>query len=559
MRKLACTLLLLSSACASAPLRFADRPVVREVDDRRDIPEPAENDYYRYAYMADVFLFRAATRALELHDTEPAWNTNALDEVPDSSWFDNRIGRREVSPEEVRRGPDEHGPPVPPLEIFAGKSAGGNPGFFVKDSRGVRYLVKWDPKDNPEIQTATDAIVSRLFWALGYNVPADHVFYFRPEEVTIAAGAKRKNDLGEKVPLTQAHLQSVIDTAPQLPDGRVRALASTFLEGKPLGGAVPEGVRPDDPNDTIPHEHRRELRGLRVFAAWLNHTDMKEDNTLDVYVEDGDRRYVRHYLVDFGEAFAAHAAEKGRYEDGYEHFWDWTAQPLALLSLGLWVRPWESLEDTPWLSVGAFSAEPFDPWAWKEAYPFWPFREADLADHYWGAKLLMRLDRAHVEAAVAAAELSHPEAAEYLVDTLMARRAAIGLAFLEAVSPLDELSIEGRALCGVDQSVRFGVKSSGLVELLDAMNGVVDDATVDLGGRFCLPLPEGAGYRVLRLRTRRGAEDRPVMQVHLIDDDRGARIVGLIRVEQDQPAPGATPVTRRTEGTEAPAPARSPK
>ena len=66
---------------------------------------------------------------------------------------------------------------------------------------------------------------------------------------------------------------------------------------------MPEGVRDDDPNDTVPHEHRRELRGLRVFAAWLNHTDMKEDNTLDMFVEEGGRHFVKHHLVDFGEAF----------------------------------------------------------------------------------------------------------------------------------------------------------------------------------------------------------------------------------------------------------------
>lgn len=538
MRYLALIIALPMAGCASQ-LQFRDQPPVWQVADKQDIPQPEENDYFRYPYMADVFIFRAATRALEWHDKEPAWNTNALDEVPNSSWFTNRLGQYNLTPEQVRTGPDVHGAPVAPMTIFAGKSAGGNPGFFVKDARGVAYLIKWDPKDNPEIQTATDAIVGRIFWALGYNVPADHVFFFRPEEVEIGAGAKTKNGLGQKIPLTQDALIEVLGTAPRLPDGRIRALASTFLDGVPLGGALPEGVRDDDPNDSIPHEHRRELRGLRVFAAWMNHTDMKEDNTLDMYVTEPGRRYVKHHLVDFGEAFAAHAAEKGRLQDGYEHFWDWQAQALGLVSLGLWVRPWESLKETRWLSIGSFSAEPFDPWAWKEAYPFWPFREADLADHYWGAKLLMHLDRRLVEAAVSAGQLSDPEAEAYLVDTLMARGEAIGAAFLEAVSPLDDFEVRARTLCGVDQSVRFSVKSSGLVQLLNNRGDVIADATADTQGAFCLDLGPStkSGYRVLRLRTKRGHDTRPVMQLHVMDDARGLRVLGLVRVEADAPSP----------------------
>ena len=39
-----------------------------------------------------------------------AMNVNTLDEVPDSSWFTNRIGRREIPLDELVRGPDR-GPP----------------------------------------------------------------------------------------------------------------------------------------------------------------------------------------------------------------------------------------------------------------------------------------------------------------------------------------------------------------------------------------------------------------------------------------------------------------
>jgi len=45
---------------------------------------------------------------------------------------------------------------------------------------------------------------------------------------------------------------------------------SRLLEGKPIGGPPFTGTRPDDPNDRIPHEQRRDLRGLASIFAWLD-------------------------------------------------------------------------------------------------------------------------------------------------------------------------------------------------------------------------------------------------------------------------------------------------
>ena len=66
------------------------------------------------------------------------------------------------------------------------------------------------------------------------------------------------------------------------PNGKYRAIASRFADGRPVGYFKYYGTRPDDPNDIYPHEHRRELRGNLVFAAWINHDDSRGINSLDM-------------------------------------------------------------------------------------------------------------------------------------------------------------------------------------------------------------------------------------------------------------------------------------
>jgi len=501
------------------------------VVDTKNVAEPDERPFDHWALVFDWFFGRRVTRALELPDKEPAHNTNALDEVPDSTWFENRIGVEKISPERAALGASKAGPPVLPLTVVAGKPGGANPGMVAKDARGKTFVVKFDTKENPEMQTATNTIVNRIFWTIGYNVANDTVFHFNRGDISVAPDAVAKDEMGNKRRMLEKDLEETLGLAPRLADGSFRASASEFVPGVPLGGWPAEGTRDDDPNDTVPHQHRRELRGLRVFAAWVNHTDMKEDNTLDSYVEEGGRHFVKHYLIDFGEAFASHAAEKGRYEDGYEHWFDWQKQPQAALAFGLWVRPWEHLSETRWPSVGSFSAEHFDPDDWREAYPYWPFFETDEMDAFWAAKIVMRFDRPLLRALVAEGQLSHPAAEAYLVDVLYGRRKKIGQAYLEALTPLDWFTISPSELCATDLSVHYGLVTGGLVEVLDANDEVVFDRLVDGQGRICIPIHSDDQYRIYRLRTRRRSETRPVLQVHFKGGSK-ARILGLVRKER---------------------------
>ena len=82
---------------------------------------------------------------------------------------------------------------------------------------------------------------------------------------------------------------------------------SKYLAGVPKGPFLYEGKRPDDPNDRILRENRRELRGFRILAAFVNHTDTKAANALDTY--DPETRYLTHHLIDFSSTLGADNAD----------------------------------------------------------------------------------------------------------------------------------------------------------------------------------------------------------------------------------------------------------
>ena len=105
------------AACASSapglpPARFANRPVVWTVDDQRDTRASPTNPIALIKYDFYYRSFpRPLTRPLELRRAERARGINAIDEVPDSSWFTNRIGTQPLTPAQVHYGPTE--PPGP--------------------------------------------------------------------------------------------------------------------------------------------------------------------------------------------------------------------------------------------------------------------------------------------------------------------------------------------------------------------------------------------------------------------------------------------------------------
>ncbi|MBA3503046.1 MAG: hypothetical protein H0T65_21975, partial [Deltaproteobacteria bacterium] len=249
------------TGCASSPgpvgeLRFKNAAPVWSVDDQRPLKKaPDKRDYNRTLYHADGYAFRRVTRAMELGTEVRAKDVNALDEVPDSTWFENRIGVREYTIEELTRAANVDDSPFDhrPWTLTGSKIGGMSVGFMFEDAKERKFLLKFDEARAPELETGAHAIVHRILWACGYHVPQDFIGYIDPKDLVIGKKARAKG-------LDEAKLEAAMKLVFH-DNGKIRVLASRFVSGKPIGPYAREGVRGDDPNDVIAHDQRRSLRG----------------------------------------------------------------------------------------------------------------------------------------------------------------------------------------------------------------------------------------------------------------------------------------------------------
>ena len=147
------------------------------------------------------------------------------------------------------------------------------------------------------------AIATKIFWALGYNQVETFLTTFDPSKSRSIRRPRSGGHPARRTPFTRDDMNEVLERVAQRPDGTYRVIAGRLVPGKILGNYLYSGTRSDDPNDIVPHEHRRELRALRVFGAWTNLTDLKAANTLDALSVENGRSVVKHYLQDVGSTF----------------------------------------------------------------------------------------------------------------------------------------------------------------------------------------------------------------------------------------------------------------
>jgi hypothetical protein len=472
-----------------------------------------------------------------------AGNVNTIDEVPDSSWFTNRIGRMPLSAEDIARGPNVGRPPAPERwTIVAEKQGGAKPGFTAEDANGDTWFIQFDDKDRLEASTGAVEVATKIFWALGYNQVETFITSVDPKRVEFGPKARARRPSGERTPFTRRDLEAVLDRAQANSDGTYRATAGRRLSGEVIGGFRYSGTRPDDPNDIVPHEHRRELRALRVFGAWTNLTDLKAGNTLDTIVKENGRSVVKHYLQDVGSTFGT-ANGIHDWDIGYEHFYEGSTTTKRFFSLGFALSPWQTVPYTEYESIGKFEGDRFDPRTWRPQTPTAAYMEMRADDAFWAAQRVMAFTDDLIRAAVHTGQYSDGAAEAHLVSVLIKRRDAIGRAYLTAINPIVDPRLDGNGQLTFDNAAvraRFAeapTKYQAVWSRFDNAAGTsqriaeTESATTSMTAPRELPTAAGSYIQVdISAESAANASWREPVHVYFRRAASGWTLVGLERM-----------------------------
>ncbi len=338
-----------------------------------------------------------------------AKNVNTIDEVPDSSWFTNRTGSRRLTLDEIVRGPVS-GPPPDPSKwiVFRHKTSGVHPGITARDAKGETWFLEFDPCYYPEAATASVVMATMFFWALGYNQVESFITTFDSTRVEFDSGATIGRPNGKRTPFTKRDLDELLEHVGRKPDGTYRVVAGRLLPGKIIGNFCYQGTRPDDPNDLVPHEHRRELRALRVFGAWTSLTDLKAANTLDSLVSDNGRTIVKHWLQDVGSTFWMNN-DLHEWDLGWEHFYHADTTLKRLFSFGFALSPWQTVHYVERPSIGKFDGDRFDPRTWRPQTPTTAYMELRADDAFWAVQRVGAFSDEMIRAIIHTGEFTIPQ------------------------------------------------------------------------------------------------------------------------------------------------------
>lgn len=307
----------------------------------------------------------------------PAKDINEDGGVNDSSFYTNR-DLEEMDLGEIARGGNTGPEPAGPYAIVKIKESGGSEGFIGTDVHGHKYLIKLDDREYPGLASGAEIIASRVYWALGYNVP-------------------------------ETYLITVTGTGNENFDGR-RGIASRYVPGKVLGIYKYDWVK-----------DRREYRGLKLAAAWLNDVDRSDNNNLGAASEG----MIRFYILDFNGALGSWQGRPKEDWQGCRYRWDVERQMRGAVSLGLWreeeCRGGYDYENHKYIYDSCLC---FNPGRWRAEKPNSAFERMEAEDGRWMAEKIAQFSLEQLQAIVNEADMSQEES-KILLGILWARREAI--------------------------------------------------------------------------------------------------------------------------------------
>jgi hypothetical protein len=558
------------SACAPAEQRFPLRaPVSRDPDlDSVSLPcraaptardphhiscAPAPTELPQISMALDRVVLLPISEALAITVTGEAENVNSVDEVPDSSWFTNRRGTADAAlgacKPSLLLDPDDSADGS--WIVDQGKTNGETPGFRVNIPGKGKYLFKADGSAQPELPTAASVVGAGIYHAVGFNVPCEQIVYFRPSLLKLTPGLHYRHAKTEdEQDFDHAALAQVLAACPRR-GALVRMHASAWVQGYALGAFHYDGTRTDDPNDVVPHENRRELRGARLLAAWIDHVDARDTNSLDSWfadqaaVPDASPGHVVHYLLDTSDSLGPDFGSPQLTDRlGYSYIVDWGDMAADFFALGIPRRPWYRTRGEPGFELFRnFDVPSFVPEQWKMQYPNPAFGRMTERDGAWMARILARFTPDAVRGFAAMARFTDPRNTAHLTEVLEGRLLKILDRYLTRLSPLGELRVEGRdRLCGVDLAESRAVRDPSRFRYVASWSrGGTLPVETRGGGAICVPLPhvagdrgpsDGSAERYVRVAIDDGVAQAPLLAyLYDLGPTRGYFLAGAERPE----------------------------
>lgn len=511
--RLLLALTLLAAGCGYRPARFADVPVVSRVADNAPIPLPSVVGYDEDVYLSEVYIQVPAVDVLDPNRIPRAGDVNALDQVPASSWFE---------PEPSRLALD--GPPQLPLVPVAAEPMLGK-GLVVHDARGLRYELRRDPVDRPEMKTGAAALASRLVQAFGLRTPEVHVMYVTLEHF----------QHGEDIEPFLA-LESFLYAGPAAGPKGFRISATRWPPGIDRGITPPFGRRSDDSNDQVAHRDRRTLRALKVLGAWLKLDHFAPTKTRDVYVGTPPMGYLQHYLVGLEDALGAGAVVRPHSGVGLRT--DLGAGPLKnFATLGLWPSPKSLITQRELPAIGAITAQ-LDPDAYSAPIPYAAMQRLLPDDGYWAAKRIAGIDEHAIDKALQEALYTDASAHRRMREIVLARRHDVVGHWMSKVTPCevesaspDRVRIRNEALAlgfAPAEPVRYHVRLlDDRGRILEGHTALTTDST-----SITVGLPrhgfEHSDRLIVQVRVVDNGRERPPFEAHFAPSADGARLVGVV-------------------------------